>query len=85
MRILDTDMGAIALEALDNLAQDAMIHVPSDNPGQTFQRALAVQLEIWFPWLGTDDDAGSGADIIAQIGAIHEDLLLAVESNDEES
>lgn len=75
MRILDTDLGATALETLDNLAQDAMIHAPGDNPGQTFQRALAVQLEIWFPWIGTDDDAGSGADIIAQIAQIHADLI----------
>lgn len=36
---------------------------------------VALELERLFPWLGTDDDAGSGADVISQLALYHAMLL----------
>ncbi len=82
MRILGTAEGAKVLEDLDNLAQYAMIHNLGDDPGSDFMRALAVQLEIWFQWLGTDDPAQEDR-LAAQITAIHADLCCYGEETDE--
>jgi hypothetical protein len=73
MRILDTDNGGTALQALDDMAQFGAIGNGGNDPGAAFDRALAVQLEIWFPWIGTDDPA-DGADVVEQLAAIHADL-----------
>lgn len=35
---------------------------------------FALLLKDKFPWLGTDDEAGSGADVIGELGELYESL-----------
>lgn len=85
-RLTDSPHGGRILDTLDDLAQFGTCRPQGlpGSPGRDFERALAVQLEMWFPWLGTDEEAESGADVIATLCEIHADLSREDEEEEED-
>lgn len=47
-------------------------------------KGLAAELKWRFPWLGTNDDAGSGADVISELASWYNELT-EPDSNDKQN
>jgi len=60
--------------ARPNDCDNARQRVASEQPAQPWQTVVTDLLRHRFPWLGTDEDAGSGADVIAQLSDIYTEL-----------
>lgn len=66
---------AFAVRELDAALQNTLL-TTSARLEVTRGKLFAEVLKEHFPWLGTDDDAGSGADVIGELGELYE-LLTA--------
>jgi hypothetical protein len=47
----------------------------ADSESRTFVEFVLTLLESRFPWLGSEHEESSGADTVAKLNHLHEDLI----------